>query len=52
MKFAAPIANRRFREAIGDYLDREGQSVDAYAEEVQAHVPYRDKRTPSGEESG
>jgi predicted N-acyltransferase len=46
------IANRRFREAIGDYLDREGQSVDAYAEEVQAHVPYRDKRTPSGEESG
>ncbi|HEY4215308.1 MAG TPA: GNAT family N-acetyltransferase [Steroidobacteraceae bacterium] len=35
------IANRQFRDAIADYLDREGQSVDAYAEEVQAHVPYK-----------
>jgi predicted N-acyltransferase len=45
------IANRRFRDAIEDYLDREGASVDAYAEEVQAHVPYRGKRTPAGEDS-
>jgi uncharacterized protein len=45
------IANRRFRDAIEDYLEREGASVDAYAEEVQAHVPYRGKRTPAGEDS-
>ena len=43
------IANRRFREAIENYLEREGASVDAYAAEVQAHVPY--KRSPAGEES-
>jgi len=35
------IVNRRFREAIEDYLVREGASVDAYAEEVQAHVPFK-----------
>jgi predicted N-acyltransferase len=45
------IANRRFRDAIEDYLAREGASVDAYAEEVQAHVPYRGKRTPPDEDS-
>jgi uncharacterized protein len=43
------IVNRRFRAAIEDYLAREGASVDAYAQEVQAHVPY--KQTPAGEES-
>jgi uncharacterized protein len=43
------IHNRRFRDAIEDYLAREGASVDAYAEEVQAHVPY--KQTPAGEDS-
>jgi uncharacterized protein len=43
------ILNRRFRDAIEDYLAREGASVDAYAEEVQAHVPY--KQTPAGEDS-
>jgi len=37
------IANRPFRDAIADYLVREGRSVDAYAQEVQAHVPYRDR---------
>ncbi|MBV8805071.1 MAG: N-acetyltransferase [Sinobacteraceae bacterium] len=41
------IANRRFREAIEGYLEREGASVDAYAEEIQAHVPY--KRNTAGE---
>ena len=35
------IVNRRFREAIEDYLVREGASVDAYAEEVQTHVPFK-----------
>jgi uncharacterized protein len=45
------IANRRFRDAIESYLEREGASVDAYAEEVQAHVPYRGKRTPADEDS-
>jgi predicted N-acyltransferase len=43
------IANRRFRDAIEDYLEREGASVDAYADEVQNHVPY--KRTPADEDS-
>jgi hypothetical protein len=43
------IVNRRFREAIEDYLAREGVSVDAYAEEVQTHVPY--KQPPAGEDS-
>jgi predicted N-acyltransferase len=42
------IANRRFRAAIEDYLEREGASVDAYAEEIQTHVPY--KRTSAGED--
>jgi len=44
------IADRRFRLAIEDYLAREGQSVDAYAQEVQTHVPYRDRRAPAGED--
>ncbi|HEY3787068.1 MAG TPA: GNAT family N-acetyltransferase [Steroidobacteraceae bacterium] len=44
------IANRRFRVAIGEYLDREGASVEAYAQEVQEHVPYRDKRPLGGKE--
>ena len=35
------IANRRFRDAIDDYLSREGESVDAYAQEVREHVPYK-----------
>ena len=43
------IANRRFRAAIEDYLEREGASIDAYAEEVQAHVPY--KRNSVGEDN-
>jgi predicted N-acyltransferase len=42
------IVNRRFREAIEDYLVREGASVDAYAEEVQTHVPF--KQIPPGDE--
>jgi predicted N-acyltransferase len=44
------IANRQFRDAIEDYLAREGQAVDAYAEEIQGHVPYRGRRPPSGED--
>jgi len=43
------IANRDFRAAIADFLVREGQSVDAYAEEVQTHVPYRARRPSAGE---
>ncbi len=38
------ITDPRFREAIREYLEREGQAIDAYAAEVQAHVPYRDRR--------
>jgi predicted N-acyltransferase len=45
------IANRQFRAAIEDYLQREGQAVEAYAEEVQAHVPYRERRTTTGEDT-
>jgi uncharacterized protein len=38
------IADERFRRAIADYVEREAQQVDAYAESVRAHVPYRDGR--------
>jgi predicted N-acyltransferase len=39
------IADADFRAAIGEYLSREGAAIDAYALEVQDHVPYRDRRT-------
>jgi uncharacterized protein len=35
------IGDRRFRSAVRDYLVREGAAVDAYANEVGEHVPYR-----------
>jgi uncharacterized protein len=35
------IADRRFREAIDDYLGREGAAIDEYADEVRSHVPFR-----------
>ncbi len=35
------IADARFRDAIADFLVREQPAVDAYAEEVTAHVPFR-----------
>ena len=38
------IVDARFREAIGEYLEREGAHVDRYAREIEAHVPYRDAR--------
>jgi uncharacterized protein len=38
------IRDPRLRQAIGAYLEREGESVDEYAQEVQAHVPYRAAR--------
>jgi predicted N-acyltransferase len=38
------IVDARFREAIGDALRREGVHVEAYAREVEAHVPFRDQR--------
>ena len=46
------ITDPRFREALREYLEREGEAVDAYAAEVQAHVPYRDRRAedPDGSE--
>jgi predicted N-acyltransferase len=37
------IADRRFRAAVDDFLEREGAAIDAYAEEVREHVPYRDE---------
>jgi predicted N-acyltransferase len=43
------IANRQFRHAIEEYLQREGQAVDAYAEEIQGHVPFRDRRASMDE---
>ena len=39
------IADADFRAAIGEYLEREGAAVDAYALEVQGHVPFRERRT-------
>lgn len=35
------IADGRFREAIADFLAREAPQVDAYAETVAAHAPFR-----------
>ncbi len=35
------IGDAAFREAIGDYLEREGGAVDDYAAEIREHVPYR-----------
>jgi uncharacterized protein len=42
------IADPDFRAAIGEYLRREGAAIDAYAREVQRHVPYRGRRSVSG----
>jgi uncharacterized protein len=39
------IADPQFRHAIADYLAREAGAVEAYALEVQGHVPYRGRRT-------
>jgi predicted N-acyltransferase len=39
------IAEAAFREAIGDYLEREGGAIDDYAAEIREHVPYR--KTPA-----
>jgi predicted N-acyltransferase len=39
------IADRQFRAAIAAYLEREGAAVESYADEVQGHVPYRERRT-------
>jgi uncharacterized protein len=39
------ITDLQFRAAIADYLQREGAAVNAYALEVQGHVPYRDRRS-------
>lgn len=38
------IADSRFRDAIGDFLQREQLAVDDYASSMQEHVPYRDRR--------
>ena len=35
------IADARFRDAIGNFLEREAAHVEAYAEAVAAHVPFR-----------
>jgi hypothetical protein len=39
------IADAQFRAAIADYLAQEGAAVEAYAHELQAHVPYRGRRS-------
>jgi len=39
------IADPAFRSAIGEYLEREGAAVEAYALEVQGHVPFRGRRS-------
>jgi len=38
------IVDSRFRAAIANALRHEGPHVDAYAREVEMHVPYRDAR--------
>jgi predicted N-acyltransferase len=39
------VFDPQFRAAISGYLARESRSVDAYAEAVRAHVPFRKART-------
>jgi predicted N-acyltransferase len=39
------IADQQFRAAIADYLEQEGAAVEAYAHEVQTHVPFRGRRS-------
>ena len=39
------IADRRFRAAVDDFLEREGAAIDAYADEVREHVPFRNPQT-------
>jgi predicted N-acyltransferase len=43
------IVDERFRDAIGDYLEREGAHVESYAEEINRHVPYRNARREARE---
>ena len=47
---AHSITEPRFRDAIRDYLSREADAVEAYAAEVQTHVPYRERRTSNDED--
>jgi uncharacterized protein len=35
------IADRRFRAAVDDFLVREGAAIDAYAEDIGEHAPFR-----------
>jgi predicted N-acyltransferase len=35
------IVDRRFRAAIADYLQREGEDREDYARFIDAHVPYK-----------
>lgn len=38
------LARPEFFSAIGEYLDHEGQDIDAYIDAVRAHTPYRADR--------
>jgi predicted N-acyltransferase len=40
------IVEPRFRAAIADYLQREGEDREDYARFIAAHVPYRNKLAP------
>jgi predicted N-acyltransferase len=39
------IRDAQFRAAIAEYLTREAAAVQAYAQEVRGHVPFRDRRS-------
>ncbi|MEJ2688094.1 MAG: GNAT family N-acetyltransferase, partial [Gammaproteobacteria bacterium] len=41
------IADARFRQAIGDFLQRETPAMEQYMEELAEHAPY--KAAPAGE---
>ncbi|HEX7416894.1 MAG TPA: GNAT family N-acetyltransferase [Steroidobacteraceae bacterium] len=38
------IADRRFRAVVQEFLAREGDAIDAYAADIQTHVPFREAR--------
>ena len=39
------LAHPQFREAVADFLDREGQAMDEYIDELERHQPFKAPRT-------
>lgn len=46
------ITDRRFADAIADFLDREGAAMGEYREELEAHTPFRGVASDGSETGG